>query len=45
MRPLSLPSASNEADERDSLYFDWEGSWCQRRKSDFRFEYRYLESE
>ncbi|KAI5480621.1 hypothetical protein MNV49_000317 [Pseudohyphozyma bogoriensis] len=27
------------------LYFDWEGSWCQRRKSDFRFEYRYLSSD
>ncbi|KAH8928142.1 hypothetical protein BT69DRAFT_1237424 [Atractiella rhizophila] len=25
------------------LYFDWEGSWCQRQKADFRFEYRYLE--
>ncbi|WVN91126.1 uncharacterized protein L203_106377 [Cryptococcus depauperatus CBS 7841] len=23
-------------------YFDWENSWCQRRKSDFRFEYRWL---
>lgn len=20
------------------LYFDWENSWCQRRKTDFRFE-------
>lgn len=27
------------------LYFDWEGSWCQRRKSDFKFEYRFLETE
>ncbi|GAA5999901.1 hypothetical protein JCM10207_005963 [Rhodosporidiobolus poonsookiae] len=26
------------------LYFDWEGSWCQRRKSDFRFAYQYLEN-
>ncbi|GAA5924813.1 hypothetical protein JCM10213_000450 [Rhodosporidiobolus nylandii] len=25
------------------LYFDWEGSWCQRRKSDFAFHYKYLE--
>ncbi|GAA5968069.1 hypothetical protein JCM21900_004502 [Sporobolomyces salmonicolor] len=25
------------------LYFDWEGSWCQRRKADFKFEYKYLD--
>ncbi|GAA5989092.1 hypothetical protein JCM5350_003592 [Sporobolomyces pararoseus] len=25
------------------LYFDWEGSWCQRRKTDFKFEYKYLD--
>ncbi|CDS14244.1 hypothetical protein LRAMOSA06414 [Lichtheimia ramosa] len=25
------------------IYFDYEGSWCQRKKTDFRFEYRYLE--
>lgn len=25
------------------VYFDWEGSWCQRKKSDFKFEYRWLE--
>ncbi|KAJ7152144.1 putative transcriptional regulator, partial [Mycena filopes] len=25
------------------LYFDWEDSWCLRKKPDFRFEYRYLE--
>ncbi|GAA5967833.1 hypothetical protein JCM11641_005780 [Rhodosporidiobolus odoratus] len=25
------------------LYFDWEGSWCQRRKGDFKFSYQYLE--
>ncbi|GAA5881872.1 hypothetical protein JCM8547_007538, partial [Rhodosporidiobolus lusitaniae] len=25
------------------LYFDWEGSWCQRRKSEFRFSYSFLE--
>ncbi|BGP25063.1 proteinral negative regulator of transcription subunit 5 [Rhodotorula toruloides] len=31
------------------LYFDWEGtslsSWCQRRKTNFRFEYKHLEVE
>ncbi|KAJ2341058.1 general negative regulator of transcription subunit 5, partial [Coemansia sp. RSA 2618] len=25
------------------IYFDYEGAWCQRKKSDFRFEYRFLE--
>lgn len=25
------------------IYFDWEGSWCQRKKTEFTFEYRFLE--
>ncbi|KAJ2078659.1 general negative regulator of transcription subunit 5 [Coemansia sp. RSA 988] len=25
------------------LYFDYEGAWCQRKKSEFRFEYQFLE--
>ncbi|KAJ2895904.1 general negative regulator of transcription subunit 5, partial [Coemansia aciculifera] len=25
------------------IYFDYEGTWCQRKKSEFRFEYQYLE--
>ncbi|KAJ1887969.1 general negative regulator of transcription subunit 5 [Kickxella alabastrina] len=25
------------------IYFDYEGAWCQRRKTEFRFEYQYLE--
>ncbi|KAF9184230.1 proteinral negative regulator of transcription subunit 5 [Haplosporangium sp. Z 767] len=25
------------------IYFDYEGAWCQRKKTDFRFEYKYLE--
>ncbi|KAI8325482.1 hypothetical protein GQ54DRAFT_219003 [Martensiomyces pterosporus] len=25
------------------IYFDYEGAWCQRKKSEFRFEYRFLE--
>lgn len=25
------------------IYFDYEGSWCQRKKAEFTFEYRYLE--
>lgn len=27
------------------IYFDWENSWCQRKKADFRFEYRYLSED
>ncbi|KAG0735586.1 hypothetical protein G6F35_012881 [Rhizopus arrhizus] len=25
------------------IYYDYENAWCQRKKNDFRFEYRYLE--
>ncbi|KAI9469233.1 Not1 N-terminal domain, CCR4-Not complex component-domain-containing protein [Coemansia mojavensis] len=25
------------------IYFDYESAWCQRKKSEFRFEYQYLE--
>ncbi|ORX52455.1 hypothetical protein DM01DRAFT_1323650 [Hesseltinella vesiculosa] len=25
------------------IYFDYEGAWCQRKKTDFKFEYRFLE--
>ncbi|KAG0364115.1 Not1 N-terminal domain, CCR4-Not complex component-domain-containing protein [Gamsiella multidivaricata] len=25
------------------IYFDYEGAWCQRKKTDFRFEYKFLE--
>lgn len=27
------------------IYFDYEGTWCQRKKVDFIFEYRDLEDE
>lgn len=27
------------------FYFDWENNWCQRKKSDFRFEYRWLSDQ
>lgn len=27
------------------VYFDYEGAWCQRKKTDFVFEYQYLEDE
>ncbi|KAI3623505.1 NOT5 [Malassezia furfur] len=40
----SQPQAiTDEYEQGAYVYFDWEGSWCQRRKSDFRFEYRWLE--
>ncbi|GAA6042050.1 hypothetical protein JCM8097_004080 [Rhodosporidiobolus ruineniae] len=40
----SEPTSITETYEEGTyLYFDWEGSWCQRRKSDFKFEYRWLE--
>lgn len=33
------PQAITEDYEQGGYYyFDWENSWCQRRKSDFRFE-------
>lgn len=25
------------------IYFDWEGTWCERKKNDFKFDYVYLE--
>ncbi|WFD31894.1 general negative regulator of transcription subunit 5 [Malassezia sp. CBS 17886] len=40
----SEPQAiTDEYEQGAYVYFDWEGSWCQRRKGDFRFEYRWLE--
>ncbi|KAI8617143.1 Not1 N-terminal domain, CCR4-Not complex component-domain-containing protein [Chytriomyces sp. MP71] len=27
------------------VYFDYEGAWCQRKKGDFRFDYKWLEDE
>ncbi|KAG8888765.1 general negative regulator of transcription subunit 5 [Tulasnella sp. 332] len=42
----SEPQAITEEYEQGVyVYFDWEGSWCQRKKSDFRFEYRYLSDD
>lgn len=34
---------TDEFEQGVYVYFDWEGSWAQRKKSDFRFEYRWLE--
>ena len=42
----SEPQAITEEYEQGVyVYFDWEGSWCQRKKTDFRFEYRYLSED
>ena len=42
----SEPQAITEDYEQGVyVYFDWEGSWCQRKKGDFRFEYRYLSED
>jgi len=40
------PKAITEDYEQGTyVYFDYETNWCQRKKSDFTFEYRYLEDE
>ncbi|KAG8691671.1 hypothetical protein FRC11_013282 [Ceratobasidium sp. 423] len=42
----SEPQAiTDEYEQGVYVYFDWEGSWCQRKKSDFRFEYRHLSED
>jgi len=38
------PSVITEDYEQGTyVYFDYEGAWCQRKKNDFRFSYRFLE--
>lgn len=37
--------ASAEFEEGTYVYFDYESGWCQRIKSEFKFEYAYLEDE
>ena len=40
------PKAITEEYEQGTyIYFDYEGAWCQRKKSEFTFEYRFLEDE
>ncbi|KAL1915697.1 uncharacterized protein VTP21DRAFT_6456 [Calcarisporiella thermophila] len=34
---------TDEYEEGTYIYFDYEAAWCQRKKTEFRFEYRYLE--
>lgn len=38
-------SINDEYEQGTYIYFDYEGSWCQRKKTEFTFEYRYLEDE
>ena len=35
----------NDFEEGVYRYFDFEGLWLQRRKSNFKFEYEFLEDE
>jgi CCR4-NOT transcription complex subunit 3 len=34
---------TNEYEQGTYVYFDYETGWCQRKKTEFTFEYRYLE--
>ncbi|KAJ3300763.1 general negative regulator of transcription subunit 5 [Borealophlyctis nickersoniae] len=36
-------SITDEYEQGTYIYFDYEGAWCQRKKGEFRFEYRFLE--
>lgn len=36
---------TDEFEEGTYVYFDYESGWCQRIKSEFKFEYSYLEDE
>jgi CCR4-NOT transcription complex subunit 3 len=36
---------SSEYEQGTYRFFDFEGSWMQRRKTNFKFEYQYLEDE
>lgn len=36
---------TDEYEQGTYVYFDYETGWCQRIKSDFRFDYSFLEDE
>ncbi len=38
-------SLTDEYEQGTYIYFDYEGSWCQRKKTEFTFEYRFLEDD
>lgn len=37
--------ATDDFEEGTYVYFDYESGWCQRIKSEFKFEYAFLEDE
>lgn len=36
---------TDEFEQGTYVYFDFEAGWCQRKKTDFTFEYRFLEDQ
>lgn len=36
---------TDEYEQGTYIYFDFESGWCQRKKADFSFEYKYLEDQ
>eukprot|EP00604_Paraphysomonas_vestita_P001568 CAMPEP_0174821954 /NCGR_PEP_ID=MMETSP1107-20130205/11622_1 /TAXON_ID=36770 /ORGANISM="Paraphysomonas vestita, Strain GFlagA" /LENGTH=850 /DNA_ID=CAMNT_0016039639 /DNA_START=216 /DNA_END=2768 /DNA_ORIENTATION=- len=38
-------TTTSDYEEGTYVYFDYESGWCQRIKSEFKFEYAYLEDE
>lgn len=37
--------STNEYEKGTYIYFDYESGWCQRKKTEFVFEYVYLEDQ
>ena len=42
---LPLQVTTDDYEQGTYVYFDYETGWCQRIKSDFTFEYSFLEDE
>ncbi len=43
-RRLEQPKSTNEKQEEGSfVFFDYDQGWCQRKKENFIFKYKYLE--
>lgn len=36
---------TDEFEQGTYVYFDYESGWCQRKKTDFTFEYKYLDDQ
>lgn len=41
----TLQVITDDYEQGTYVYFDFESGWCQRKKSDFTFEYRFLEDQ